>query len=72
MSNGKAKKLNLQPAHKALGELLQELETVDVNALKPRGTTIPMPDEWLNSLKKTHAALGEWCDGFILEAQIKR
>ncbi|HEX2340609.1 MAG TPA: hypothetical protein VHI98_09030 [Vicinamibacterales bacterium] len=72
MSNGSKKKINIQPAHEALGKLLQDLRTVDLKPLSPRGTAIPDSDLWLATLEKTHTALREWCDGFILEAQIKR
>ncbi len=72
MSNGTVKKIDLHAAHKALGDLLKELETVDETKLTPRGSTTPNPIDWLNNLKKAHKALPEWCDGFMFEGPSKR
>jgi hypothetical protein len=73
MSNGNKKKLNLKPAHDALQTLLQDIEAAgEDNLPATRGTTIPLRADWLATLKKTRAALPEWCDGFLLEVQSKR
>jgi hypothetical protein len=72
MSNGESKGIKVEPAHKALDTLIQEIERVGVENLPDRISSIPKPDAWLKSLKDTRRVLREWCDGFMLEPTSRR
>jgi hypothetical protein len=80
MSNGKKKKkkIRLEPAHKALGKLLAELETVDISGLpRLRHALQKTPFGWQRALERAHVGLREWCgskgaDGFRLELPRKK
>ena len=73
MSNGT--RIPIEPAHDALGKLLQDIEKVGVENLPRRPqSTIKDAKAWVSSLEATQKVLrdGEWCDGFMLEVQSKR
>jgi hypothetical protein len=80
MSNGTKKTIRLQPAHKALEDLLAALDTVNLKTLPKRdGAAQETADAWVDALRAARTGLVEWCgtpgrgaNGFTLEVQSKR
>jgi hypothetical protein len=77
MSNGQ-KTVRLQPAHKALEDLLAELKTVDTSGLPDiKGARQETVGAWLRALEDARVGLREWCgskgaSGFNLELPSKK
>jgi hypothetical protein len=78
MSNGGKKAIRLEPAFKALENLLDELATVDVSSLPDIGGARQQTAlGWMRALDDARVGLREWCgskgaNGFMLEIPLKK